>query len=168
MGQFEAIIGVNPWTALFVLLNTLTIFFVGKKYLFGPVMKMIQSRQREIDDMYADADQAKTQAAALQSQLEEKLAVAEQTGERMVREAVARGQSRQEDIIRQANSQADAMLEKAQADIAQEKKKAINEAKNEIAGLAMDIAGKVVESTLSDGDRARLVDRFIEELGEGI
>ena len=34
MGQLEAFVGVNPWTALFTLLNTLTIFFVAKKFLF--------------------------------------------------------------------------------------------------------------------------------------
>lgn len=48
---FEGFIGVNFWTALFVLLNTLTIFFVARKYLFGPVHKMITDRQKEIDDM---------------------------------------------------------------------------------------------------------------------
>jgi F-type H+-transporting ATPase subunit b len=51
VGQFESFVGVNPWTALFVLLNTLTIFFVGRKYLFGPVTKIIEDRQKEIDDM---------------------------------------------------------------------------------------------------------------------
>ena len=66
MGHFEAFVGVNFWTALFVLLNTLTIYFVAKKFLFGPVMKMIQDRQKEIDDMYAQADTAKEQAQALE------------------------------------------------------------------------------------------------------
>ena len=41
VGQFESFVGVNPWTALFILLNTLTIYFVAKKFLFGPVMKII-------------------------------------------------------------------------------------------------------------------------------
>ena len=49
--MFESFLGVNPWTALFVLLNTLTIFFVAKKFLFGPVMKIIDDRQKEIDDL---------------------------------------------------------------------------------------------------------------------
>ena len=60
--QFESFVGVNPWTALFILLNTLTIFFVGKKYLFGPVMKIIESRQKEIDDMYESAGKAEADA----------------------------------------------------------------------------------------------------------
>ncbi len=165
MGEFEAIIGVNFWTALFVLLNTLTIFFVGKKFLFGPIMKMIQNRQQEIDDMYAKAGQAKEQAAALRTQYEDKLSAAADTADRMVKEAVARGQSREEEILRQANAQADAIRQKASADIAQEKKKAINDAKDEICVIAMDIAGKVVGRTLSVDDQSQLVDQFISELG---
>ena len=166
MGQFEAFVGVNFWTALFVLLNTLTIYFVAKKFLFGPVMKIIQDRQKEIDDMYEAAGTAKTNAANLESQYKEKLSAAAETSERMVREAVARGQRREEDIIRQASAEAAAIMDKASADIAMEKQKAINDAKDEISVLAIAIAEKVVGRELSDADQSRLVDSFIDGLGE--
>ncbi len=166
MGQFEAIIGVNPWTALFVLLNTLTIFFVGKKFLYGPVSKMIEDRQKEIDDLYADANAAKEGAMALEAEYKDKLSSAAATGDRMVKEAVALGQARQEEILLEANRQAAAIKEKASADIAQEKKKAINEAKDEISEMAMAIAGKVVGRALDNAAQSALVDSFIEELGE--
>ena len=166
MGQFQAFVGVNFWDALFVLLNTLTIFFVAKKFLFGPVMKIIADRQKEIDDMYEAAGAAKENAAALETEYKQKLSVAAETSERMVKEAVARGQSREEEIIRQANREADAIRDKAAADIAQEKKKAINDAKDEISEMALAIAGKVVGRELNAADQASLLDHFIEELGE--
>lgn len=164
-GEF---LNINTFTALFTLVNTIVLFAVLKKFLFKPVMNMITQRQQEIDGMYADAGEAKQQAKALREEYETKLADARQTGERMVKEAVSRGQARQEEILRQANAQADAIRQKAHEDIAREKKKAINDAKNEIAGLAVDIAGKVVGSSLKADDQAALVDRFIEELGEGL
>ncbi len=166
--QFESFVGVNLWTALFVLLNTLTIFFVGKKYLFGPVMKIITERQQEIDEMYDQAGTARDEAAQLRSDYERKLSVATQTSEQLVKDAVARGQGREEEIIRQANAQAAAILDKAAADAAREKKKAVNEAKDEISVIAMAIAGKVVERELNANDQTALVDRFIEELGDGV
>ena len=55
MGRFESFIGVDFWTALFVLLNTIAIFLVARKFLFQPVHKLISDRQSEIDRMYADA-----------------------------------------------------------------------------------------------------------------
>ena len=168
MNGFESFIGINPWTALFVLLNTLTIFFVGKKFLFGPVMKMITDRQKEIDDMYANADSAKADAEAMRDEYQRKLSDAQATSDRIVKEAMARGQAREEEILRKANADAAAIMDKASADIAQEKKKAINEAKNEISGLAMAIAGKVVERELNEADQAKLIDSFIDGLGDGV
>jgi len=166
VGYFEEFIGVNFWTALFILLNTLTIFFVGRKFLFGPVMEIIRERQQEIDTMYENADKARTDAKALQAEYAQKLSVAAQTSERMVKEAAARGQAREEEIIRQANREADAIREKAAADIAREKKKAVNDAKDEISVIALSIAGKVVGRSLNDADQTALVDNFIDELGE--
>ena len=166
MGQFEAFVGVNFWTALFILLNTLIIFFVAKKFLFVPVMKIITERQQEIDDMYAQADSARDTAEKLQSEYEEKLSEAAVASERLVKEATVRGQAKEEEIIREANIRAEAIRAKASADIAQEKKKALNDAKDEISVIALAIAGKVVGRELDAEDQRNLVDSFIEELGE--
>ncbi len=166
MGQFESFIGVNFWTALFVLLNTLTIFFVAKKFLFKPVQKMITDRQNEIDGMYADAGKAKDDAQAMAQEYQQKLSEAQATSERLVKEAVVRGQNREEEIVRQANAEASAIISKAAADAELEKKKAVNEAKNEISEMAMAIAEKVVGRELNSADQSGLVDHFINELGE--
>lgn len=166
MGQFEAFVGVNFWTALFILLNTLVIFFVAKKFLFVPVMKIITDRQQEIDDMYAQANYAKSEAENLQREYQDKLSQAAATSERLVKEATVRAQGREEEIIREANARAEAIRAKASADIAQEKKKAINDAKDEISVIALAIAGKVVGRELGAADQSKLVDSFIEELGE--
>jgi len=168
VGQFEAFVGVNFWTALFILLNTLTIFFVAKKFLFGPVMKIIRERQQEIDDMYTEASDAKQQAKALRAEYEDKLCAATETSDRLVKEAVARGEAREEEILRRANAEASAILAKAGADIAQEKKKAINEAKDEISVIAMAVVTKVVGRELNAEDQQGLVDSFIDELGAGV
>ena len=166
MGQFESFIGVNFWTALFVLLNTLIIFFVAKKFLFVPVHNIITQRQNEIDGMYSDADRAKSEAQALQSAYESKIADAQATSDRIVKEAVARGQSREAEIVGQARAQATAIINKAEADIALEKQKALNDAKNEISDKAVAIAGKVVGRNINDADQSALVDQFIDELGD--
>ena len=165
MGSGE-FLNINFFTALFTLANTVALFLVLKKFLWKPVLKMIESRQKEIDDLYADAGDAKQQAQLLEAEYRQKLESAAETGDRLVKEATARAQSRSEQIIAGANAEADAIRAKAAADIAQEKKKALNDAKDEISVLALDIAGKVVGRELTDADRTRLVDSFIDELGE--
>lgn len=166
MEQFESFIGVNIWTALFTLLNFLTVFFVARHFLIGPILKIIHDRQQEIDDMYTAAEGAREEADAMREEYQQKLSDAQNTSERIVKEAVARGKNREEEIVRQAQQEASAIRRKAAADIDQEKKKAINDAKNEISDMAVAIAGKVVGRELKLQDQAALVDRFIEELGE--
>ena len=163
---FEAFLGVNPWTALFTLANTVTLFLVLKKVLFKPVMKMIEDRQNEIDDMYRKADDSQKQAEVLQAAYEEKFALAAQEAERIVKEAVHRGHDREAEIVRQANAEAVAIREKASADIAQEKKKAVAEAKGEISDIAVEMAEKVIGKALNGAEQKRLVDSFIDELGD--
>lgn len=168
MGYFEELIGVNLWTALFVLLNTLAVIFVGTKFLFKPIMKMIQSRQQEIDDLYAQADAAKASANAMEAEYKNRLAKAQETSDTLVKEAMARGKNREEEIVREANREADAIREKAAQDIAREKAKALNDAKDEISSIALQIAGKVIGESMDGEKQQKLVDNFLAELGEQV
>ena len=166
LDKFEGFIGVNFWTALFVLLNTLVIFFVARKFLFRPVHKIITDRQKEIDDMYSEAGKAKDEAETMAAEYREKLSEAQATSDRLVKEAVSRGQNREEEIVRKANQEAAAILDKAANDAALEKKKAVNDAKDEISSMAMAIAEKVVGREIGDADQSALVDQFIQNLGD--
>lgn len=166
LGYFESFIGVNFWTALFTLLNFLVLFFVAKKFLIGPVMQIIADRQKELDNLYADANKARSDAETMRAEYQRKLNAAQATSEQIVRDAVLRGQSREEELVRQANAEARAILDKAARDIAQEKKKAVNDAKDEISVIAIAIAEKVVGRELNAADQSKLVDEFIGGLGE--
>ena len=66
----------------------------------------------------------------------------------------------------EARAQAAALKQKAEADIAQERKKAVNEVKDEIGGMAMEIASKVVEREIKETDHQDLIDEFIKNVGE--
>lgn len=166
MGQFEALVGVNFWTSLFILLNTLTIYFVAKKYLIGPVMKVVSDRQKEIDGMYADAGEAKSEAEAMKAEYAKKLSEAQATSDRLIREAVARGQAKEDEILSNARRESDLMKDKAYQDIELERKKARDELKGELSDLAVDIAAKVVEREITPADHASLIDEFISGMGD--
>lgn len=165
MGTFESFIGVNPWTALFTLLNTLALFYVMKKFLFKPVLGMIEARQKEIDDLYADANNAKNAARQMELDYQTRIAQSNAEGDRIVKDAVTRAQGREEEIIQAANAKAEAIRQKAAADIALEKKKAMNEIKDDISGIAVSIAEKVVEKEIDEKQQQKLIASFIDQLG---
>ena len=98
----EPFISLNIWTSIFTLCNLLIVFFVMKKFLFKPVKKMIDDRQKEIDDQYADAEKSKTDAAALKSQYETRLAEANAEKEAILKEAYRKAQLRDEEMLREA------------------------------------------------------------------
>ena len=155
MTGFESFVGIDPWTALFTFCNMMITFAVLKKFLFKPVKKMIDDRQAEIDTMYADADAAKQKAAELEQEYQQHLQSIRDERDTLLREATARAQKREEEIVGEAR-----------ADIAQERKKAVNDLKNEIGGIAVDIAGKVVEREINETDHKALIDEFIRNVGD--
>ena len=74
--------------------------------------------------------------------------------------------ARSEEMLNEARTQAAALKQKAEADIAQERKKAVNEVKDEIGGMAIEIASKVVEREIKEADHKALIDEFIQNVGE--
>lgn len=166
MKGFENFIGLNPWTALFMLCNLVLVFLVFKKFLFKPVQKMIDDRQKEIDDLYADGEAKRLAAEQLHAGYEAQLSAARAESQQILREAHASAQQQREEILREAKQDASALKEKAQADVALEKKKALNEAKDEIAAMALEIAGKVVGKELKAEDQSALVEDFIRSMGD--
>lgn len=166
MTGFESFVGINPWTALFTFCNMMITFAVLKKFLFKPVKKMIDDRQAEIDTMYADADVAKQKAAELEQEYQQHLQSIRDERDTLLREATARAQKREEEIVGEARAEAAALRAAAEADIAQERKKAVNDLKNEIGGIAVDIAGKVVEREINETDHKALIDEFIRNVGD--
>ena len=168
MEGFENFIGLNPWTALFTLCNLVITFLILRKFLFKPVKKMIDSRQKEIDDLYADAGTAKSEAEAMRSDYEQKLLEARQTSAEILRQAQSDADAKGEEILRQARSDADALRDKARSDIALEKKKALNDIKSDISQIALDIAEKVVEKEINAADQQALIEEFIRNMGDEV
>lgn len=166
MEGFESFVGVNFWTALFCLINTLLIFFVAKKFLFGPLQKIIADRQKEVTDTYAQADAAKANAKAMEAEYTQKLAEAGAESERILRDATRQAQAKEEEILRTAQAKAARTMERAQEQIELEKKQAVNDLKDQVSDVALEIASKVLGEDIDGSKHTALIDSFIRELGE--
>ena len=164
MQGFESFVGVNFWTMIFAWLNLIILYFFLRKLLFKPVKNMIDKRQKEIDDMYSDAESSREDAANLKSEYEEKISHANEESEEILKTAVRRAQLREEEILRDANQKAARTLARAEEQIELEKKKALNDIKDEISGIAADIAGAVIEREVSPEEHAEIIDAFIRDL----
>lgn len=163
---FESFVGVNVWTMLFAWCNLLILYLFLKKILFKPMKKMIDSRQKEVDDMYENAANAEKQANEMKDFYEEKLNKANEESEEILKTALRRAQLKEEEIIRDAQDEASRIYERAQEQIELEKKHALSEVKNEVSGMAIEIAGAVIGREVSEKEHSEFIDSFIDSVGE--
>ncbi|MBE5843906.1 MAG: F0F1 ATP synthase subunit B [Butyrivibrio sp.] len=165
MGTQE-LVGIVPWTFVAQICNLFIQLWLIKKFLFKPISEVLEKRQKMTDDELKGAREAKEKADAMKKEYENSLSNAQAEAANIVSSAQKEAISKADKIVKDAEDQAAQVKARAEADIEQEKKKAINEAKDTIGGLAMDIAGKVVEKEINENDHKKLIDEFINNVGE--
>ena len=166
LDKFESFVGVNFWTMIFAWCNLIILYFVLRKLLFKPVKKMIDSRQEEIDGMYSAAQKDKDDAEVMKKEYTEKLKVANEESEQILKNAQRKAQLREEEILKEANVKAARTLERAREEVELEKKRAVNEVKDSVSDLAISIASKVIERDINREEHEKLIDEFISSMGE--
>ena len=127
---------------------------------------MLAKRKAMADAEIQDAIKAKDEANAMKSEYEQNMQEAKTKANEIVMTAQKTAAVQSEQMLREASEQAAAMKAKAESDIAQEKRKAVNEIKDEIGGMAVEIAGKVIEREICEEDHTKLIDEFISNVGE--
>ena len=164
--QFLDVISVNLWQILISLANLLIIFWVFKRFLFKPVQKVMNARQEQVDKIYSDAEQDRSAAVSMKQEYEARLATAREEADGLVRNAVQTAQRRSDAIVAEATSQASHLKQKAEEEIARDKKQMLLDVKSEISDIAVSIASKVVERKIKKDDHERFVEEFIKNVGE--
>ena len=166
MELYQALITLDGWTFLAQICNLMIQLIIFKKFLLKPIKQVIADRKAKADSEIADAQKLRTEAEAMKAEYEQNLQNARTEANQIVATAQKTATARSEEIVGEARAQAAALKQKAEADIAQERKKAVNEVKDEIGGIAMEIASKVVEREIREKDHKDLIDEFIKNVGE--
>ena len=165
---YQSLVTVNPVTLIAQICNLFIQLLIVKIFFLDKIKAILDQRREAADKQITEAETAKSEALAIKKTYEQNMLEAKAKADDLLLTAQRIANSRSEEIISQAQQQAAQIKSKAAADIELEKKKAINEAKNEISDLAMAIAGKVVARELNAGDQADMIDRFIDELGDNV
>ena len=162
----QDLVTIVPWNFIAQICNLFIQMWLIKKFLFKPINEVIEKRRQLTENEIKGAREAKEKADAMKKEYETSLSSAQSQAAEIVANAQKEAQGKADSIVKEAEQQAKGIMERAEADIEQEKKKAINEAKDTIGGLAMDIAGKVVEKEINENDHKKLIDEFINNVGE--
>ena len=165
---YQSLVAVEPVTLIANICNLFIQMLIVKKFFLDKILAILDQRRNAADEEISDAKKAKDEALTIKRTYEDNMRQANAKANEILVTAQKTASQRGEEIIAEAQRTAAQIKSKASADIAQEKKKAINDAKNEISGLAMAIAGKVVERELAESNQQELIDRFISELGDQV
>ena len=160
------IISVNLWLILISLLNLVILFLIVKKFLFKPVKRVLEQRQKEIDDRYAQADEANAEAQRSRADWQEKLDGAQAQADAILQDATESARRRGDTLVAEARNQADSIIRTAQNEAELERQKAAAGIKQEIVEVSGALAEKLLEREINQQDHRALIDSFIGEIGD--
>ena len=166
--EYQSLVAINPVTLIAQICNLFIQMFIVKKFFLDKIKAILDQRRAAADQEITTAEAAKAEALEIKQTYEQNMLQAKAQASEILDRAQKTATTRGEEIIRQANEEAAQLKQKAAADIAMEKKKALNDAKDEISGVAMAIAEKVVERQLDSADHDKLINQFIDGLGDAL
>ena len=154
------------WDLLFQIINTILLFVILSKVLFKPVMKIIDEREKDIQENLALGERTKNEGLAFKKEYEEKLSSAKEQGQEIIKQATLRADQKSDEIISNAKLEANRIKEKIAKDVEQERLKVMHEVKNDISNIALLAASKVIEKDIDKSKHEQLINNFIKEVGE--
>ena len=151
---------------LWTIINLLILYVIARKFLFGPVRKVLATRQAEIDKQFADARTAQEDAQKLKEQYQESLDGAEKERLDILNQARDRAGEEYERILSEAKSTADKLVADAQKSADREQEKRIQQAQEQIADLVVAATAKLMASRQGAEADRELYNQFIAKTGE--
>ncbi|NCB64175.1 MAG: ATP synthase F0 subunit B [Clostridia bacterium] len=156
---------VNLWNIIWTIVNLLVLFLLLKKFLFGPVTKIMEERTKAITDSIQGAENKNRAAEAKGAEYDARLEAASAEAARIVAEARNRAQREYDVTLKAAGEDAQKVLADARAQIELDREKMLAGVRANMAELVLLTAAKISEKKMdADADRA-LVDSFLAEVG---
>jgi F-type H+-transporting ATPase subunit b len=153
----------NPGLMFWTLLTFVIVMLILKRYAFGPIQQVIDTRRTAITADLDAAEKAREEAQAALAEYREQLAAARKEASRIVEDARRVGEERRAADVAALESETARLKEQAKAEIAAETRQALSQIKRQVADLTVAATEKVLRARLDEGEQRRLID---EALGE--
>lgn len=147
------------------LVSFLVLFGVLAKFAFPPITKMLDKRSDTIRESLEASEATRIEAERLLEEYKVQMTEARQEAARVIEQGRKIAETMKTEIMAKANEDAQALLVKAREGIQAEKKAAIAELQASVADLSVAVAGKLIGETLSTADHAKLIERYVAEVG---
>lgn len=150
-----------------VMAVSMFVMFTFLSYLlFEPVRKLLEERRQRIADEQETAKREKEEAITYKEEYEQKLKEIDKEAQEILSEARKKAMKNEAQIIAEAREEAARIIARANTEIELEKKRALDDMKQEMISIASLMAGKVVSASIDTSIQDSLIDETLKEMGE--
>lgn len=164
--NIENYLNIDPFSIILVLISTLLLVFIAKKYFWNVITDYLKKREDFIQNELNESQKKHEESIELKKQYEEQLKNVKQEAREIIETAKVNAQLEGHEIVAKAKNEAAATKLKAQKEIEQEKIQAEKELKKEISEVAFLAASKIVEKELDEDSQKKFIQDFIEQSGK--
>ena len=163
MQQIIELLGLNLTNFLWQTVNFILLIFLISRFLYKPVVGMLDERRHRIQESLEAAERARAEAERSDRERDTLLAETRREIQEMLTSAQQMASKIQDDARAQATEDARRIVEAAQREAEAERAQAMADLRREVAGLAVLAAERVIGQSMNDQSHRRLVDDFLAE-----
>jgi F-type H+-transporting ATPase subunit b len=130
------------------------------------VLNFLDNRRNEIARTIADSEHDRAEAEKLLNEYRAQLLTSRQEAQKILDKAVKAGEDARQSLLNQSRTEAATLLENARKEIQRERDNALQTLRQEVVSLAISAAGKILERNITGDDNAKIVNQFLNEVGE--
>jgi F-type H+-transporting ATPase subunit b len=156
----QVIPGLMIWTIICFAIT----FFVLRKYAFGPIQQMIDTRRERIEQAIAEADNARAEARNLLEEHKKLIGQAKSEAEEILSEARHVSEAQRERVRAETEEDRQRRLEETRRQIEQATHQALGQIRDEVGKLSLLAAEKITRKSLTGADQQRLIDEALAEI----
>jgi F-type H+-transporting ATPase subunit b len=155
---------LNPGLTLWTAITFLFLLIVLSRFAWGPIVKMLNDRERTIRDAIESAKKERAEAERMLAEQKDALARAQREAAELARRNQQEVEALRQELTTRARKEADDLIASARQQVAEEVSKARAELKAQVADLAIDAAGRLVKANLDEKAQRKLVEEYIAQL----
>jgi F-type H+-transporting ATPase subunit b len=158
------LIQVRPGLMIWTIICFGITFFVLRKYAFGPIQQMIDTRRERIEQAIAEADNAREEARRMLEEHKKLIGQAKSEAEEILSEARRVGDAQRERVREETEEDRQRRLEETRRQIEQATHQALGQIREEVGKLSLLAAEKITRKSLTGDDQQRLIDEALAEI----
>jgi len=164
MGESGGLLSLDPAVIFLQIIAFIILFLLLRRFLFGPLMAVMEEREQEINEGLEAGDRARAELAQIDQERERVLVSAREEGRQLVRAAVKEGEEARDQIVGEAREEAQDLRRRGRASVDLERQEAMLQLRRDVVDLAFLAAQRAVLAPLDEESHRRAIDEFITQL----